>query len=141
LEGTCFLFFFIGHYFHQIEELKQSIKMSTLMSVDMNIERSSTRLHAPPGGKTSISFGDYNTADNYTTKPTRKTSPVKSSMSDLLSPRDDKKEEDEEEIVAKVIKPSNSSQMADVMNSENTAPRTAVRVRYAPGGASTLVLG
>lgn len=31
--------------------------MSTLMSVDMNIERSSTRLHAPPGGKSSFSLG------------------------------------------------------------------------------------
>ena len=31
--------------------------MSTLMSRDLNIERSSTRLHAPPGGKSSISFG------------------------------------------------------------------------------------
>jgi hypothetical protein len=30
--------------------------MSTLMSVDMNIERSSTRLHAPPGGKSSFSL-------------------------------------------------------------------------------------
>ncbi len=27
------------------------------MSRDLNIERSSTRLHAPPGGKSSISFG------------------------------------------------------------------------------------
>lgn len=26
------------------------------MSVDMNIERSSTRLHAPPGGKSSFSL-------------------------------------------------------------------------------------
>ena len=32
--------------------------MSTLTSADMNITRSSTRLHAPPGGHTSISFGD-----------------------------------------------------------------------------------
>lgn len=107
----------------------------------MNIERSSTRLHAPPGGKTSISFGDYNTADNYPPNPARKSAaPVKTSMSDLLSPRDDEKEEDKE-IISKIIKPSNSSQMADVMNSENAAPRSAVRVRQAPGGTSSLVLG
>lgn len=31
--------------------------MSTLMSKDLNIVRPSTRLHAPPGGKSSISFG------------------------------------------------------------------------------------
>ncbi len=32
--------------------------MSTLTSKDLNITRSSTRLHAPPGGKSSIHFGD-----------------------------------------------------------------------------------
>jgi hypothetical protein len=32
--------------------------MSTKMSKDLHIERSSTRLHAPPGGKTSFSLGD-----------------------------------------------------------------------------------
>lgn len=32
--------------------------MSTLLSTDMNLTRPSTRLHAPPGGQSSISFGD-----------------------------------------------------------------------------------
>ena len=32
--------------------------MSTLTSKDINLERSSTRLHAPPGGQSSIVFGD-----------------------------------------------------------------------------------
>ena len=32
--------------------------MSTLMSSDMNLSRPSTRTHAPPGGVSSISFGD-----------------------------------------------------------------------------------
>mmetsp|Transcript_25491 Transcript_25491/g.37615 ORF Transcript_25491/g.37615 Transcript_25491/m.37615 type:complete len:360 (+) Transcript_25491:118-1197(+) len=32
--------------------------MSTKMSTDLNIERSSTRRHAPPGGNSSICFGD-----------------------------------------------------------------------------------
>jgi len=32
--------------------------MSTLLSTDMILERSSTRLHAPPGGHSSISFGN-----------------------------------------------------------------------------------
>ena len=32
--------------------------MSTKMSNDLNITRSSTRVHVPPGGNTTISFGD-----------------------------------------------------------------------------------
>lgn len=32
---------------------------SVLTSADLNITRSSTRLHAPPGGHSSISFGSY----------------------------------------------------------------------------------
>jgi hypothetical protein len=31
--------------------------MSTLMSTDLNLKRSTTRVHAPPGGATTISFG------------------------------------------------------------------------------------
>jgi hypothetical protein len=31
--------------------------MSTKMSTDLNVTRPSTRLHAPPGGATTISFG------------------------------------------------------------------------------------
>jgi len=34
---------------------------STLTSTDLNLSRSSTRRHAPPGGQTSISFGDGST--------------------------------------------------------------------------------
>jgi calcyphosin len=39
---------------------------STLTSADMVVGRSSTRVHAPPGGKTSISFGDQ---DSSSSKP------------------------------------------------------------------------
>ena len=38
--------------------------MSTLMSSDMNLSRPSTRTHAPPGGVSSISFGDSLPAHN-----------------------------------------------------------------------------
>ena len=38
--------------------------MSTLLSTDMHIKRSTTRLHAPPGGLTTINLGggDYEPA-------------------------------------------------------------------------------
>ena len=122
---------------------QERTSMSTLMSVDMNIERSSTRLHAPPGGKTSICFGEYDTSQNYPTKaaPTsrRHQTGAKSSMSDLLSPRNTEEEEEDEEIVKK-MPTSNSAQMAGIF-SENVDPKPAVRVRQAPGGRSSLVLG
>ena len=38
--------------------------MSTLTSVDMNLNRSSTRLHAPPGGKSSLCLGTYAQDEN-----------------------------------------------------------------------------
>mmetsp|Transcript_17071 Transcript_17071/g.32145 ORF Transcript_17071/g.32145 Transcript_17071/m.32145 type:complete len:172 (-) Transcript_17071:240-755(-) len=47
--------------------------MSTLTSVDMNIDRSSTRLHAPPGGQSSICFGTYG-SEQPVSKPTPRTS-------------------------------------------------------------------
>lgn len=47
--------------------------MSTLTSVDMNIDRSSTRLHAPPGGQSSICFGTYG-LDEPVNKPTHRAS-------------------------------------------------------------------
>lgn len=33
--------------------------MSTKLSTDMVLNKPSTRLHAPPGGASSIFFGDY----------------------------------------------------------------------------------
>jgi hypothetical protein len=33
--------------------------MSTKTSADMHVDRSSTRRHAPPGGKSTFSFGSY----------------------------------------------------------------------------------
>jgi hypothetical protein len=36
--------------------------MSTKMSTDIITNRSTTRLHAPPGGASTISFGDEATA-------------------------------------------------------------------------------
>ena len=39
--------------------------MSTLMSRDLNLVRPSTLVHAPPGGKTSISFSDGSATEPY----------------------------------------------------------------------------
>ena len=118
--------------------------MSTLMSVDMNIERSSTRLHAPPGGKTSICFGDYDSSQLYssksTPKPNQHQTALKPSMSDLLSSRSSEEEEDVDDV-KKVVLKSTSSQMDSIFSSENEAPKPNTRVRQAPGGKSSLVLG
>jgi calcyphosin len=40
----------------------QASMSSTLTSADMVVGRSSTRVHAPPGGRTSISFGDQDSS-------------------------------------------------------------------------------
>jgi len=54
--------------------------MSSLKSVDMNIERSSTRLHAPPGGKSSINLG----GDDY--EDPKKPQRVVKTMADFQAP-------------------------------------------------------
>ena len=38
----------------------QIARMSTLTSSDLNVKRSTTRVHAPPGGVSTISFGNWN---------------------------------------------------------------------------------
>jgi hypothetical protein len=146
--------------------------MSTLMSRDLNIgnislfslvplpsltnlfpERSSTRLHAPPGGKSSICFGDSSApSTSYPTNKSKDTyvpnqsyAPQKKnnqvSMSDLLSQSEEETEEEKRKRLAKRTNNSNSNQMTDAMNYENTKPRSSTRVRQAPGGTSSLVLG
>jgi len=42
---------------------------STLTSADMNVNRSTTRRHAPPGGQSTISFGGGNFAETVNTPP------------------------------------------------------------------------
>jgi hypothetical protein len=102
--------------------------MSTLMSRDLNIERSSTRLHAPPGGKSSFSIaGDYEPV-----KPK-----VAAPASVAAAPV--------EPVVAPVAEPvfhrAAQSSMAGLISQEQGQPRAAVRVRQAPGGASSIVIG
>ena len=126
------------------------------MSVDMNIgkcfigdavcgnsvvaERSSTRLHAPPGGKTSICFGDYDAStDTNRSKPFVQSTKKTGSMSGILS--HDGHDSDEENETKVNRRPTNSSQMTEAMNYESQKPQTSVRVRQAPGGQSSLVLG
>eukprot|EP00604_Paraphysomonas_vestita_P000827 CAMPEP_0174818572 /NCGR_PEP_ID=MMETSP1107-20130205/1307_1 /TAXON_ID=36770 /ORGANISM="Paraphysomonas vestita, Strain GFlagA" /LENGTH=143 /DNA_ID=CAMNT_0016030599 /DNA_START=55 /DNA_END=486 /DNA_ORIENTATION=+ len=143
--------------------------MSTLMSRDLNIERSSTRLHAPPGGKSSISFGDDTSSSS--SYPTKRNTPqtqysqqyqqqqnqqqtasygkstpknTQVSMSDLLSQNHNSSYDNEEEERKKRNQQrgsTNSSQMTAAMNHENVMPKTSTRVRQAPGGRSTIVIG
>lgn len=63
--------------------------MSTLMSKDIVVNRSSTRLHAPPGGVSTISFGDASTT----------TPPPMASVSSPIKTR-----EDTNEIAARPIR-------------------------------------
>jgi hypothetical protein len=62
-------------------------------------------------------------------------------MGDLLSQREEETEEEKRKRLAKRGNNSNSNQMTDAMNYENTMPRSSTRVRQAPGGKSSLVLG
>jgi hypothetical protein len=90
------------------------------MSRDLNIERSSTRLHAPPGGKSSWSIGgDYNDE------------PVKPKAAVVAAPV----------AVEPVVHRASQSSMAGLISQQEQQPRAAVRVRQAPGGASSIVIG
>lgn len=66
--------------------------MSTKTSADIHVNRSSTRIHRPPGGATTISFGDYDSAAPKQTttpsvvdEPTVEAAPVANSEVDQLS--------------------------------------------------------
>lgn len=85
-----------------------------------DLDRPSTRLHAPPGGKSSICFGDYS-----------------------------------EPVEKPVRRAQNVNTLADIVNGQSTprgvpgaavpkaeeAPAPTRRVRQAPGGTSSIVLG
>lgn len=65
-------------------------------------------------------------------------------MSDLLSQNQNQSNyynDDEEKRKRNQKTTSNSSQMTAAMNHENVMPRSSTRVRQAPGGKSTIVLG
>ena len=103
--------------------------MSTLMSRDLNIERSSTRLHAPPGGKSSWSIGgDYNDE------------PVKPKAAVVAAPALAPVAVPAPVAVEPVVHRASQSSMAGLI-SQDQQPRAAVRVRQAPGGASSIVIG
>ena len=125
--------------------------MSTLMSRDLNIERSSTRLHAPPGGKSSISFGSDEPVKKpavvvpvvaapvvtetapvtevlsvfsvpVTASPMKATAPV-SSMSSIIS----------QEVTAPVVAPVTARRGhpsdSSIFNNQNEAPAAPVTAR------------
>ncbi len=145
--------------------------MSTLTSRDLNINRPSTKLHAPPGGKSSISFG-YDEpvksnpvrnkgnqssisfgAENSGIDSPRRNQPIslanyqdssnrvagsaptsaRGSMSSLLS--QDQTYEDPVQQRGRSRGSSNmSGGMSDIMNHDESASKSSVRVRQAPGG-------
>jgi hypothetical protein len=96
------------------------------MSRDLNIERSSTRLHAPPGGKSSWSIGgDYSEPVKPKAVPAPAPAPVAAPAPAAVEP---------------VVHRASQSSMAGII-SQDQQPRAAVRVRQAPGGASSIVIG
>ena len=100
------------------------------MSRDLNIERSSTRLHAPPGGKSSFSIGgDYEPVK----KPVAAAAPAPvaaAAPAPVAAPAPAQQPRAEQ------------SSMGSILAQENApVQRTAVRVRQAPGGASSIVIG
>jgi len=114
------------------------------MSKDLNIERSSTRLHHAPGGQSSISFGDY------------KSSPVKknktSSFHEQVAVPHNKEnvcrgqQTTEAPPAPRMRKASGhanmeGSAMANLLGSDDSHPVPVVRRRQAPGGNSSIVIG
>ena len=101
------------------------------MSTDMVMERSSTRLHAPPGGKSSICFGSYEPEP-----VARKAVPaqVQAVPSENIEPAKNCRTS-----VAGAAMQSGSS-MKDAMGCGSDAV-PFVRRRQAPGGNSTFTLG
>lgn len=63
------------------------------------------------------------------------------SMGNLLSQQHDSDDENNNQKKRLQRKTTNSSQMTELMNPDNVAPKPSTRVRQAPGGTSTLVLG
>ena len=132
--------------------------MSTLTSMDMNVSRSSTRVHAAPGGASSICFGTYgqdenvakpvnqtvtnnifgNTDSNDVVKPSRR--PSAANVTNIIAAEETEEELEKKRLAAQ--RPSNSQGMGNVMTADVTeAPVTARRVRQAPGGTSSFTLG
>ena len=112
--------------------------MSTKMSSDMVIERSSTRLHAPPGGKSSICFGSY---EPEVVKPTNRGVAKESANTGMISQQYAENVEPQRNAKKPYANNQQSgSSMKDIMGGADTAA-TFTRVRQAPGGNSTFTLG
>ena len=100
------------------------------MSRDLNITRPTTKLHAPPGGKSSFSIGgDY---EPIKAKPTPVATPAV-----VAAPAPVPAAVSENVPVAAPA----PVQRGSLMQSEAPVQRAAVRVRQAPGGASSIVIG
>jgi len=94
--------------------------MSTLTSSDLCIERSTTRLHAPPGGKSSFSLAhDEGMSKHIISTPTKEIA-----------------RDQHQKMEASPIPVDNNT---DVSTTSNTSKR--VRVMQPPGGYSSFTLG
>ena len=115
--------------------------MSTKMSNDLILERSSTRLHAPPGGKSSMAgiFGGYEApapkADAKAAAGASTQVLVSQQYTENVAPQRNGKAMS----VAGHAMQSGSS-MKDIMGTSDSAAAPARR-RQAPGGNSTFTLG
>ena len=101
------------------------------------IERSSTRLHAPPGGVSSISFGDY-----VPPHAQKQQAAVPQAVSRIVAPKVDPSAESSFNM-RKASLPSamNGSTMTNTVSDENRAPVTGRRIQHPPGGRSSIVIG
>lgn len=93
-----------------------------MTSKDFCLSRPTTRVHAAPGGRSQISFGDYE-------------APKQVEKENVVAPVAKKVEE---------IAPKVGAAPAPVAAAPAVAPQsqhTSVRVRQAPGGASSFSLG
>ena len=102
--------------------------MSTLTSVDMNIERSSTRRHAPPGGKSSFSLSYDEPVAAAPKKQQQSSFSLNYDEPVAAAPK-------RQQPVAADIPKENQSFKAPT----DQAPFR--KVRQAPGGTSSLVIG
>ena len=101
------------------------------------VERSSTRLHAPPGGVSSICFGDY-TPSNAQKQPAAISQPT----SNKIAPKADPISEGPAHMRKAYHQSSmGGGMMANLMGDENKAPVTGRRIQHPPGGRSSIVIG
>lgn len=111
--------------------------MSTLMSRDMNITRPTSKVMAPPGGKSSFSLGGD-------PAPVKVAAPV---MVAPVAPSPVAIENVPVPAAVPVAAPgpvvhrAAQSSMGGLLSQDSTTARPAVRVRQAPGGTSSFVLG